>query len=364
MARHRNTIKKEMLHNRYSRQDLLARLVPVKRRTLSFYRYLLIENPHELRDELYRQWTSMGVLGRIYLAREGINAQLAVPEENVASFCESLEARPGFAAMRFNPGVEDDGNSFIKLTIKVKQYIVNDGLGDFMIDEKVAAPHLNPIEFNKALEEPGTIVVDMRNHYESEVGRFEQAICPDVPTFREELPLVAELLKDKKSEKILIYCTGGIRCEKAGAYLRKQGYQRVYQLEGGVINYAHSVKKEQLPSKFKGKNFVFDERLGERITDDILAKCHICGAASDRQLNCANEGCHVLMVQCVPCSEKLSDCCSEECREISRLPETERRALRKADATQKTKAWFSKKIRVRTTAGEATLRSDHSALPV
>lgn len=350
MAKHRNPVKKEMLHNRLSRDQLLKQIAAepaVPRRTLSFYRYLKIEDPRALRDELYREWSGLGVRGRIYLAREGINAQLSVPIEKLGSFRAALEGRPGFSRMRFNPGVEDDGNSFLKLTIKVKRYIVNDGLGDFELDENVAAPHLKPLEFNRALEEPGTVVVDMRNQYESEVGHFENAICPDVPTFREELPIVADMLKEKKDEKILIYCTGGIRCEKAGAYLRKQGYKNVYQLEGGVINYAHAVKQEGLPSKFKGKNFVFDERLGERITDDILAKCHICGASSDRQINCANEGCHVLMVQCEACGEKLNNCCSEECREISLLPAEKRRELRKADPNLKNKTWFSKKIRPR-----------------
>lgn len=348
MTKHRNPVKKTILHNRLSRADLLKQLSveqPVERVTLSFYRYVRIADPHALRDEFYREWSELGVRGRIYLAHEGINAQLSLPKANKERFRQNLEARPGFAALRFNAGIEDDGNSFIKLTIKVKRFIVNDGLGDFELDEKLAAPHLKPLEFNRALEEPGTIIVDMRNHYESEVGRFENAICPDVPTFREELPLVAELLKDKKDEKILIYCTGGIRCEKAGAYLRKQGYRNVYQLEGGVINYAHAVKEEGLPSKFKGKNFVFDERLGERITDDVLSKCHLCGAVSDRQTNCANEGCHVLMIQCEECAAKLNNCCSEECREISLLPAAKRRELRKADAKLKTQAWFSKKIR-------------------
>jgi len=348
MAKHRNPVRKEMLHNRLSREQLLKQIAaeqPVPRRTLSFYRYLKIEEPQRLRDELYREWSAMGVRGRIYLAREGINAQLSVPVAEFENFRQNLESRPGFGAMRFNPGVEDDGNSFLKLTIKVKRYIVNDGLGDFELDETVAAPHLKPLEFNRALEEPGTIVVDMRNQYESEVGHFENAICPDVPTFREELPVVADMLQDKKNEKILIYCTGGIRCEKAGAYLRKRGYKNVYQLEGGVINYAHAVKQEHLPSKFKGKNFVFDERLGERITDDVLAHCHICGAKSDRQINCANEGCHVLMVQCEACGHRLGNCCSEECQRISLLPEAERRALRKADESLKNKTWFSKKIR-------------------
>lgn len=352
MARHRNPVRKEMLHNRLSRGDLVKKLSAteiVKRRTLSFYRYTTIENPQTLRDELYREWSVMGVLGRIYLANEGINAQLAVPETYLQEFQNKFQARPGFAALRFNAGVEDTGNSFLKLTIKVKRYIVNDGLGDFVVDAAVAAPHLQPHEFNAALAEPGTVVVDMRNHYESEVGRFENAICPDVPTFRDELPIVAQMLEDKKDAKILIYCTGGIRCEKAGAYLRKQGYANVYQLEGGVINYAHAVKNEGLASKFKGKNFVFDERLGERITSDVLAKCHTCGTPCDTQANCANEGCHVLMVQCAACAERLNGCCSEDCRQVSLLPAAERRALRKADATLKNRAWFSKKIRVKAT---------------
>mgnify|MGYP003595191974 CR=1 FL=1 len=348
MAKHRNPVRVEMLHNRYSREDLLKKIAaapPVERRTFSFYRYVTLANPRLLRDELYREWSELGVLGRIYLATEGINAQLAVPLENVEKFKALIEARAEFKGLRFNPGVEDNGNSFIKLTIKVKKYIVNDGLGDFVLTPDREAPHLTPLEFNAALDEPGTVVIDMRNHYESEVGRFENAVCPDVPTFREELPLVAEMLKEKAAEKVLIYCTGGIRCEKAGAYLRERGFKNVYQLEGGVINYAHAVKREQLPSKFKGKNFVFDERLGERITDDVLAHCHICGAVSDRQVNCANEGCHVLMVQCEACGEKLGNCCSEECHRISLLPEEERRALRKADESLRNKTWFSKKIR-------------------
>lgn len=360
MARHRNETRVEILHNRYSRQDLEKKLReagPVERQTLSFYRYTRIENPRELRDRLYREWTALGVLGRIYLAHEGINAQLAVPRANLERFKISVESLPGFENLRFNPGVEDNGNSFIKLIIKVKKYIVNDGLGDFAFSAEKEAPHLTPAEFNAALAEPGTLVVDMRNHYESEVGRFENAICPDVPTFREELPLVADMLSDKKDEKVLIYCTGGIRCEKAGAYLRERGFKNVYQLLGGVINYAHAVKQENLPSKFKGKNFVFDERLGERITDDILSKCHICGAVSDRQLNCANEGCHVLMVQCEACGERLHNCCSEECREIAAKPVEERRALRRANA-QPGDAWFSKKIRPQFRKDEVTSQPD------
>lgn len=350
MARHRNPVRKEMLHNRLSREDLLKKLdsePQQKRRTLSFYRYTSIEDPRALRDSLYRRWASWDVRGRIYLAREGINAQLSVPLVYLREFQKDFEARPGFEAMRFNPGVEDDGNSFLKLTIKVKRFIVNDGLGDFSLQENTRAEHLKPADFNRALDEEGTVVIDMRNEYESEVGRFDGAICPDVQTFREELPAVATLLKEKSAKKILLYCTGGIRCEKAGAYLRKRGFANVYQLEGGVINYAHAVKREGLRSKFKGKNFVFDERLSERITDDVLAHCHTCGVSCDTQVNCANEGCHALMVQCDACRMRLGGACSEECRRVSLLPADERKALRQADATQREKPWFSKRIRVR-----------------
>src|SRR5690606_38175713 len=123
-------------------------------------------------------------------------------------------------------------------------------------------------------EKKDTLVVDMRNHYESEVGHFENAICPDVDTFREALPKVADELKGQKDKNVLLYCTGGIRCEKASAYFKHQGFQKVYQLHGGIIQYAHEIKEKGLPSKFKGKNFVFDERVGERITADVLSECH------------------------------------------------------------------------------------------
>ena len=346
MGKRNNTERKEILHNRFSREDLLkiAKSNPIERKTFSFYRYTTLDNVQALRNQLYRAWDAMGVLGRIYLAREGINAQLAVPVDHVAEFKSHLDSISAFKNMRYNPGVEDNGHSFIKLTVKVKKQIVADGLGDFVLSQENQARHLTPLEFNQALEKPEVIVVDMRNQYESKVGHFENAILPDVDTFRDELPLVANLLAEKKEKKILIYCTGGIRCEKAGAYLKERGFQDVNQLLGGIINYAHTVKQHGLQSKFKGKNFVFDERRAERITEDVLSRCQICDALSDRQVNCANEGCHALMIQCEACSERLNDCCSDRCREISFLPEAERRRLRKSDASLSKTPWFSKKL--------------------
>ncbi len=126
-----------------------------------------------------------------------------------------------------------------------------------------------------------------------------------------------------------MYCTGGIRCEKASAYFKHQGFKNVYQLEGGIINYAKQIQEEGLESKFIGKNFVFDHRLGERITDDIVSQCHQCGKPCDNHTNCENEGCHLLFIQCDECKAAMENCCSDECREIIHMPLVEQVKLRR-----------------------------------
>ena len=335
------------LHNIHSREELIKQRLAedFERRTVSFYRYVIIDNPHELRDQLYFDWFSMGVMGRVYVAREGINAQISVPEHEIENFINYLNNTPYFANMPLKWAVEDDKLSFLKLKMKVRKKIVADGLEDGSFDVTNVGKHLTAEEFNEALMEEGTIVVDMRNHYESEIGRFNNAICPDVDTFREEVEYVTEALKDKKDAKILLYCTGGVRCEKASAYLKHQGFKDVSQLFGGVIEYAHQVKKEGVKSQFRGKNFVFDERLGERITDDVIAHCHQCGAPCDDHTNCANNDCHLLFIQCPKCAEKYEGCCSDDCKEINRLPKEERVKLResKHDDYAKTQIFRSRR---------------------
>lgn len=302
---------------------------PTPRTTLSFYRYVNIENPQELRETMEEEWSKLGVLGRIYLAKEGINSQMSVPTENYDKFIQWLNTDSRFTDMPIKIAVEDDGKSFYKLAIKVRHKIVADGLNDDAFDTANVGKHLSAKEFNDALENPETIVVDMRNHYESEVGRFEKAICPDADTFREELPMVVDMLKDKKDKKVLLYCTGGVRCEKASAYLKHEGFEDVNQLLGGIIDYARQVKAQGLESKFKGKNFVFDERVGERITEDILSECHQCGNPCDTHTNCKNDDCHLLFIQCDECSSKMEGCCTPKCKEIAALPIEEQRKLRK-----------------------------------
>jgi UPF0176 protein len=151
-----------------------------------------------------------------------------------------------------------------------------------------------------------------------------------VETFRESLPIIEEQLQDYKEDKnLLMYCTGGIRCEKASAFFRHKGFKNVYQLEGGIIEYTRQVKAENLESKFIGKNFVFDGRLGERITDDIISQCHQCGKPCDNHTNCANEACHLLFIQCDDCKASMQNTCSTECLEVIQLPVEEQKALRR-----------------------------------
>lgn len=316
-----------------SKEELKRRLYEEKfnRITLSFYRYIYIENPESFRLELLKEWGKLGVFGRIYLATEGVNAQLSVPEENFEAFKSHLESTDYLKEMPLKIAIEDNGKSFYKLTIKVRTKIVADGLDDSSFDASNVGKHLSAAEFNEALNDPEAIVVDVRNHYESEVGHFENAILPDADTFKEELPMIVDLLQDKKDKKILLYCTGGIRCEKASAYLKHKGFLDVNQLLGGIISYAREVKALGLESKFKGKNFVFDDRLGERISEEIISKCHQCGTVSDRHVNCANDACHLLFIQCESCATEYENCCTKECMEINRLPEEEQRKLRKGE---------------------------------
>lgn len=300
-----------------------------KRLTLSFYAYANIQDPQKFRDDLFIEWNRLDALGRTYVAQEGINAQMSVPAENFEAFRGTLEVYDFMKGIRLNVAVEQDDLSFLKLTVKVRKKIVADGLDDATFDVTNKGIHLKAQEFNDLLEDPDTIVVDFRNHYESEIGRFKNAITPDVDTFRESLPIIEEqLAAHKEDKKLLMYCTGGIRCEKASAFFKHKGFKNVFQLEGGIIEYTRQVKAENLESKFIGKNFVFDHRLGERITDDIIANCHQCGKPCDTHINCANEGCHLLFIQCDECAEKMHGCCSDQCMEIIQLPVEEQKKLR------------------------------------
>ncbi len=318
------------LHNKYDKETLFKKLASeeVPRVTLSFYQYAKIENPQTLRDTMFAWMHSMQVLGRIYVAHEGINAQISVPEESYQVFKTKLFEVNFLNGIRLNVALEHNQFSFLKLKIKVRNKIVADGLHDETFDVTNKGVHLKAEEFNALVEDPNTILVDMRNHYEWEIGKFKGAITPDVDTFREALSLMEQELKGQEDKNIVMYCTGGIRCEKASAYYKHVGFNKVCQLEGGIIEYARRVKEQGLENKFIGKNFVFDDRRAEKISEEVIAQCHQCGSEWDVHTNCSNDACHLLFIQCPDCSAKMDGCCSNECREFETLSPELKRAFK------------------------------------
>jgi UPF0176 protein len=335
------------LHNKYDKATLRKKLEneDFERTTLSFYRYVILDDVKAVRDHLYLKFSEIGVLGRIYLAHEGINAQISVPKHNWDKFISLLNASVHFANVDLKIAVEDNGKSFYKLIVRERNKIVSDGLADDAFDVTNVGKHLSAKQFNDALKQDGTIVVDLRNHYESEVGHFRNAILPDADTFRDELPMVLDMLKEKKDNKLLLYCTGGIRCEKASAFFKHHGFSDVNQLNGGIIHYARQVKAEGLESEFIGKNFVFDDRMGERITEDIISTCHQCGAACDRHVNCSNDDCHLLFIQCDSCAAKMKGACTPHCLEIVSLPLEEQIKLRKGKVKHQAHSVYKSRLR-------------------
>ena len=318
------------LYNKKSKEELVNNLnnESFKRITCSFYNYTPIENPEVLRDNMYSYFESLNIFGRVYIASEGINAQMSVPDYKWKEFKEGVKGLKSLINVPIKKAVSD-GISFYKLVVKIKKEIVAYGLSDNTYDMNKVGQHLKPEEFNKAIEEGDTAVIDMRNFYETEVGRFKNAEIPLVEKSKELLPEVRRMLNGREDHQVLLYCTGGIRCEKASAFLINSGISNVKQLQGGIIQYAHDIRRKDIESKFIGKNFVFDARLGERITDDVIANCHICGSPSDAHRDCNNDACHILFIQCNQCEKKFDGCCSTKCKEFTSLPISKQKELRK-----------------------------------
>ncbi len=315
--------------NKKERLDLINK-AGGKRLTLSFYKYHNIKNPNIFRNHLFVEWNKLNVLGRIYVAHEGINAQLSVHSNKLIEFKKSIDNISFLKGVRLNIAIEHRNDAFLKLKIKIKEKIVADGLETNDYNLSISGRHVDANEFNQLLDDDETITIDMRNHYESEIGHFKGAELPDVDSFRESLPLIKKKYENfKKNKNILMYCTGGIRCEKASAYLIDNGYENVFQLDGGIIEYTRQVNENNIENKFIGKNFVFDNRLSERVSGEIISNCHQCGNKSDKHTNCNNEACHLLFIQCEDCAKKYNGCCSKKCEEVYLLPIDQQKKLRK-----------------------------------
>lgn len=331
------------LHNRVSNEELKRRLYEEKdpRTTISFYQYFPIEDPTSFRNDFYLKLSELHVFGRIYVAKEGINAQISVPTPLFEALKKYLNSIPGLENLRLNIAVDDDGKSFWVLRVKVRDKIVADGIEDPLFDMRNKGKYVDAKTFNDLAADPNTVLLDMRNHYEYEVGHFDGALEVPSDTFRDQLPMAVDMLKEQKDKTVIMYCTGGIRCEKASAYMLHAGFKNVFHLEGGIIHYANQVKEKGLENKFKGKNFVFDQRMGERISNDIIAHCHQCGQPCDTHVNCAYDGCHLLFIQCDKCAEKFENCCSTECQSIRKLPKDQQVLLRQGKEKYQSKH-FSK----------------------
>ena len=339
-------IIKNNLFNKIDKEELKLALSneTFERFTASFYHYVKLSSPESFRNKLYIEWNQMHVFGRVYIASEGINAQVSIPEHNWDKFCDHLKTIPELGEISIKQAIQE-GHSFYKLKIKVRNELVAYGVSEEAYDMRKVGKHLSAEEYNFAMDQDDSVVVDMRNYYESEIGRFDNALVPDVETSKELLPEVKKLLSGRENDKILLYCTGGIRCEKASSYLLHNGFKDVNQLQGGIIQYAHDIKEQGIDSRFKGKNFVFDDRLGERVTDDVISSCHVCDTSCDDHTDCKNDACHILFIQCEKCSELLNGCCSKECKDFALLPLDEQKALRKDPERIISRTFFDSRVK-------------------
>ncbi len=343
---------KKDLRSRDEKKEALAH-DGIERITFSFYKYVRIESPKKLQEELFDRWGELGCLGRIYVATEGINAQMNVPKANWETFDAYMKSKPEFAGIPYKIAVEEgESSSFYKLMIRVKDKIVADGLDDATFDVTNTGSYLTAKEMNEYVTDPEAVIIDMRNGYESEVGHFENAICPDVDTFREELAVTPETLKIHKNKKVALYCTGGIRCEKASAWLKHNGFENVKHLKGGIIDYKHQVEQEGLENKFLGSNFVFDERMGEQIGDEIISTCHLCAKTkSDTHYHCKYQTCHILYLGCDDCLKKMNGYCSYKCMTLDKLPERVKKVLRHNSHINKGKQFKKHRMKGKSKAG-------------
>ena len=232
------------LHNKIDSRLLKEKMQSASedRTTISFYKYHHIGNPYDFRNELYKNFETLKVMGRVYVASEGVNAQISVLSAKLDEFKNYLGSISFLRGVRLNTAVQDNGKSFFKLKILVRKKIVADGLNDSTFDVTDQGVHVNAVEFNRLSSDPDTVIVDMRNHYESEVGHFINAIRPDVDTFREELQVVEDLMKEQKDKNLLMYCTGGIRCEKASAWMKHLGFKIFFSSTAASLNMLRKLK--------------------------------------------------------------------------------------------------------------------------
>ena len=281
-----------------------------------YYNYTPIADTEAYREKHHLFCLENNLLGRVIIAQEGLNGTVSGLTEDCKRYMNWLENDSLFTGTNFDFKVEaHETNTFAKLHVRVKSEIVN---SDLPVNPRVrTGKHLEPADFKEMLKnDPNVVLVDMRSNYEHSVGKFKGAITFDMENLR-ELPDHVEEIEHLKDKKIITYCTGGIKCEKASAYLLEQGFENVYQLHGGIIKYG----LEEGGEDFEGKCYVFDNRLKTEVNSvnpTIVSKCHICQTTSDKMVNCANPDCNAHLAICPKCLLEMDGACSQECKENPR----------------------------------------------
>jgi UPF0176 protein len=279
-------------------------------RVLLYYTYVRIDNPEQYRDEHHLFCLENNLLGRVIVSPEGLNGTVSGLIEDCEKYMAYLRSDARFAGTEFKIE-EHDRHTFHKLHVRVKEEIVN---SDLPVDPLVrTGKHLEPAELKVLLDDPNVVLVDMRSNYEHAVGKFKGAVTFDMENLR-ELPEHVHEIEHLKDKKIVTYCTGGIKCEKASAYLLERGFTDVYQLHGGIIRYG----LEEGGENFDGKCYVFDNRVVvdvNKVNPTVVSTCYICHESCDRMVNCANAECNRHIPICEKCGDALEGACSAECRE-------------------------------------------------
>lgn len=277
--------------------------------TLLYYKYVRIEDAAELAAQQLKFCKELGVVGRILIADEGLNGTISGTSEQCATYMQTVSADPRFSDIHWKID-EVDSPSFTKMHVRYKPEIVHSGFEGIDPIEDTGT-HLSPQEFLNMKDQPDVVVLDVRSNYEHQLGRFKNAVTLDIDNFR-DLPDHLDELEPYKGKKILTYCTGGIKCEKASAFLRKKGFDQVYQLHGGIINYG----KEVGGKDFEGNCYVFDGRVQvpvNTVNPTLISACKNCGTATPRMVNCANPHCNEHFTQCESCGADLQGNCGITC---------------------------------------------------
>jgi len=281
---------------------------------LLFYKYVHIQSPKRVMKWLKKVCGDLCFKGRILLANEGINGTLGGSQENTERFKKIMEEHPLFGTIDYKESA-GSADCFPRMQITVRDTVVNLGVDPQELTSQEGGKHLTPDEVHALIKQnpDDLVILDTRNDYEWKVGHFKGAIKPDIKHFRDFPEYVDKHLDEYKDKQVLMYCTGGIRCERATAYLNKKGItKQVYQIKGGIHRYA-----EKYPDGFfRGKNYVFDGRVAVKINDDILGECGICTAKCDDYINCLNAKCNKHFICCTSCKQEFVGTCSEQCKQL------------------------------------------------